>query len=58
VETVAVEFECVNEVDRSFQQFTKLYIGPSINSEAVHVPKIISKGEMVSFNIVTKDGHN
>jgi len=61
VETVAVEFECVKEFDQSFPQFTKLYIGPSIsvvNSEAINVPKMISKNEMANFNIVTKDHHN
>ena len=61
VETVAVEFECVKEFDQLFPQFTKLHIGPSIsvvNSEAVNVPKMISKGEIVNFNMVTKDCHN
>ena len=61
VKTVAVEFECVKEFDQSFPQFGKLYFGPSIsvvNSEAVNIPKMISKGEVVNFNIVTKDGHN
>ena len=61
VESVAVEFECVKEFDKSFPQFGKLYIGSNIsvvNSEALNVPKMISKGEMVNFNIVTKDHHN
>ena len=61
VETVAVEFECVKDFDQSFPQFGKLHIGPNIyvaNSEALNVPKMISKGEMVNFNIVTKDHHN
>ena len=61
VETVAVEFECVKDFAHSFPQFGKLYFGPNIsvvNSEALNVPKMISKGEMVNFNIVTKDRHN
>jgi len=61
VETVAVEFECVKEFDKSFPQFGKLYFGPTIStthSEATNLPKMITKGEMVNFNIVTKDHHN
>ncbi|XP_065916038.1 tripartite motif-containing protein 2-like [Dysidea avara] len=61
VENVAVEFECVKDFDQSFPQFGKLYIGPNIsvaNSEALNVPKMISKGKMVNFNIVTNDHHN
>ncbi|XP_065916064.1 tripartite motif-containing protein 2-like [Dysidea avara] len=61
VECLAVEFECVKDFDKSFPQFGKLYIGPNIsvaNSEALNVPKMISKVEMVNFNVVTKDRHN
>jgi len=61
VGAVAIEFECVKGVNISLPQLGNLNFGPTIsvvNSKAVNVPKMASKGDIVNFSIVTKDHQN
>ena len=60
VQSATMEFIPVEEYKKSMPQFGHLSHGEvfPINSEALYVPEMVSKGERIKFNVVTKDQSN
>ena len=60
VQSATVEFIPTEEYKKSMPQFGNLFYGNacSFNSEMLYVPVMVSKGERVEFNVVTKDQSN
>ena len=60
VQSATMEFIPVEEYKNSMPQFGHLSHGEVFptNSEALHVPEMVSKGERIKFNVVTKDQSN
>ena len=60
VQSATMEFIPVEEYKKSMPQFGHLSydeVFPTI-SEALYVPEMVSKGERITFNVVTKDQNN
>ena len=60
VQSATMEFIPVEEYKKSMPQFGHLFYGNacSFNSEMLDVPEMVSKGERVGFDVVTKDQSN
>ena len=57
VQSATMEFIPVEEYKKSMPQFGHLSYD-EVFLEALYVPKMISKGQRVEFNVVTKDQNN
>ena len=57
VQSATMEFIPVEEYKRSIPQFGHLFYGDAcaFASETLDIPKLVTKGERVEFNVVTKD---
>ena len=60
VQSATMEFVPVEEYKKSMPQFGDLFYGNAcaFNSEMLNIPEMVSKGERVEFNVVTKDLSN
>ena len=60
VQSATMEFVPVEEYKKSMPQFGGLFYGNAcaLNSEMLNVPEMVSKGERVKFNVVTKNLSN